>query len=230
MNVTINVTNVNEAPVIASGPTTKNVAENTTSVDSYTATDVDMSDTISWSVESGDSSLFTINNGVLEFQNAPDFENKQDVGTDNIYNVTVRATDNGSLSDTRTVAVTVTNVDEAGTASFTGTLSGGSTLTASVTDPDEGITNKMYRWLREDTSGGTFSEIGATTGRSVTYELVAADVGKHLKVRVNYTDGHGSGKSATSDSRGPIGASNSEPTFSSMTATRTLPENRLPAW
>ena len=49
--------------MIASGPTTKNVAENTTSVDSYTASDVDMSDTISWTVESGDSSLFSINNG-----------------------------------------------------------------------------------------------------------------------------------------------------------------------
>ena len=55
---------------------------------------------------------------------------------------------------------------------------------------------------------------------------MAADVGKYLRVRVNYTDGQGSGKSATSVSRGPIGASNSEPTFNDgSTATRTLPEN-----
>ena len=231
MNVTINVTNVNEAPVIASGPTTKNVAENTTSVDSYTASDVDMSDTISWTVESGDSSLFTINNGVLEFQNAPDFENKQDVGTDNIYNVTVRATDNGSLSDTRTVAVTVTNVDEAGTASFTGTLSGGSTQTASVTDPDGSITSKTYRWQRSDSATSGFSDI-SLNATSSTYLPVAADVTKYLRVKVNYTDGQGSGKSATSVSRGPIGASNSEPTFDDgSTATRTLAENvaRIPA-
>ena len=62
----------------------------------------------------------------------------------------------------------------------------------------------------------------ATNATSVTYVPVAADVTKYLRVRVNYTDGQGSGKSATSDSRGPIGASNSEPTFNDgMTATRT---------
>ena len=182
--VTITVTDVNEPPVIASGPTTKNVAENTTSVDSYTASDVDMSDTISWTVESGDSSHFRIiNNGELEFQNAPDFENKQDDGTDNIYNVTVRATDIGGLFDTRAVAVTVTNVDEDGTASFTGTLSGGSTLTASVTDPDGSITNKMYRWLRSGLSDQRILRTLATNGTSVTYVLVAADVTKYLRVR-----------------------------------------------
>ena len=66
----------------------------------------------------------------------------------------------------------------------------------------------------------------ATNGTSETYVPVAADVGKWLKVRVSYTDGQGSGKSATSVSRGPIGASNSEPTFNDgMTAMRTLPEN-----
>ena len=49
---------------------------------------------------------------------------------------------------------------------------------------------------------------------------------KYLRVKVNYTDGQGSGKSATSVSRGPIGASNSEPTFDDgSTATRTLAEN-----
>ena len=116
-----------------------------------------MSDTISWSVESGDSSLRSTM-VCLSSKTRQTSRTSRTSATDNIYNVTVRATDNGGLSDTRAVAVTVTNVDEDGTASFTGTLSGGETLTASVTDPDGGITNKMYRWLREDTSGGTFSE------------------------------------------------------------------------
>ena len=224
-DVTITVTNVNEAPTITSGPMTKNVAENTMSVGSYTASDVDMPDIISWSVESGDSTHFRITNGELEFQNAPDFEIKQDDNTDNIYNVTVRATDTGGLFVTRTVAVTVTNVDEAGTASFTGTLSGGSTQTASVTDPDGGIGSKSYRWQRGMTSGGSFSNI-TTNATGVNYVPVAADVTKYLRVIVSYADAEGSGKSATSVSRGPIGASNSEPTFNDGTmATRTLPEN-----
>ena len=55
--------------------------------------------------------------------------------------------------------------------------------------------------------------------------LVADDVTKYLKVTVSYRDGQGSGKSATSNATGQIGAGNSAPTFSSATATRTLPEN-----
>ena len=133
-------------------------------------------------------------------------------------------TNGGAVDDSIAVTVTVTNVDEAGTASFTGTLSGGSTLTASVTDPDGDITDKTYRWLRGDTASGDFANF-SPNGTSETYVPVAADVGKWLKVKVSYTDGQGSGKEATSVSRGPIGASNSEPTFSSMTAMRTLPEN-----
>ena len=117
-------------------------------------------------------------------------------------------------------------MDEAGTASFTGTLSGGSTQTASVTDPDGSITStsKSYQWQRGEMATGTFSAI-SPNGTSETYVPVAADVGKYLRVKVSYTDPQGSGKMATSVSRGPIGASNSEPTFSSMTAMRTLPEN-----
>ena len=226
--VTITVTDVNEPPVITSGPTTKNVAENTTSVDSYTATDVDASDTRTWSKETGqDSGLFTINpsNGALRFSTAPNYEAPNQSGsTLNEYVVTVRVTDGGGLFDTRTVTITVTNVDEAGTASFTGTLSGGSTQTASVTDPDGSISSESYQWQRGDTSGGNFPAI--TTNATGVYVPVAADVGKYLRVKVSYTDAEGSGKSATSISRGPIGASNSEPTFDDgMSTMRTLPEN-----
>ena len=107
--------------------------------------------------------------------------------------------------------------------SITGTLLGGSTLTASVSDPDGNVTNASWRWMRGDTDTGTFSNISGATAD--TYDLVEADVGKYLKARVSYTDGDGSGKSATSDPSGPVVASNAEPAFSSATATRTLPEN-----
>ena len=109
-------------------------------------------------------------------------------------------------------------MDEAGTASFTGNLSAG------LTDPDGSISSKSYRWQRSEAANSGFSNI-TTSGTSETYVPVAADVGKYLRVIVSYTDGEGSNKSATSASRGTIGASNSAPTFSSMTAMRTLPEN-----
>ena len=73
-------------------------------------------------------------------------------------------------------------MDEPGTASFSGALLGGSTLTASVTDPDGIIGSLSYRWQRGDTSSGSFSNITAN-GTSETYVPVAADVGKYLKVQ-----------------------------------------------
>ena len=237
-DVTINVTNVNEPPVITTVGSTYvafSVAENTaTSVvlKTYMADDPE-SDTLTWSLSghNADTSDFTITTtGQLKFSNVPNYESPTDNLMDNVYNVTVNVRDTigGSIDASIAVTVTVTNVDEAGTASFTGTLSGGSTLTASVTDPDGSIGSKSYRWQRGETSGGGFSNI-TTNATGMTYVPVAADVTRYLRVKVNYTDGQGSGKSATSDSRGPIGASNSEPTFINGTmATRTLPENSGP--
>ena len=115
-DVTLNLTNVNEEPTITAGPATMDVPENSTPVGNYTASDVDDSDTQTWSVESDDDGdLFEIDedSGALSFINAPNFEDKQDAGGNNVYNVTVKVTDGGDLSATRDVAVTVTNVNEA---------------------------------------------------------------------------------------------------------------------
>ena len=113
--VIIDLTDVNEAPTITGGPTSSSVSENSTSVDTYTASDPDASDTLTWSVEgANDGSFFEVSSGgVLSFRNAPDFEDKQDAGANNVYNVSVTVTDTGGMSATRAVAVTVTNINEA---------------------------------------------------------------------------------------------------------------------
>ena len=114
--VTIDLTNVNETPVITTTATTASVAENSTAVITLAASDVDMPDTQTWSVESGDDgSKFTIDSsGALSFTNAPDFEMPNQSGsTNNTYVVTVKVADSGGLSDTHELTVTVTNVNEA---------------------------------------------------------------------------------------------------------------------
>ena len=80
--VTIDLTNVNETPTITTSATTRNVAENTTAVLTLAASDVDASDTQTWSVPSNnDGGKFTITtSGALSFTNAPDFETPADVG------------------------------------------------------------------------------------------------------------------------------------------------------
>ncbi len=103
----------NTAPVI-SGPTEQSVAENGTAVATYTATDAE-NHTISWSVEGTDADDFTINgSGQLRFSSAPDFEGPADAGGNNVYQVTVKATDTGTppADSTRAVTVTVTDVNE----------------------------------------------------------------------------------------------------------------------
>jgi len=114
----VTVTNANEfAPVITSDGGGSSAAlsrpENQTAV-----TDVDASDgdnqALTYSIAGGpDAASFAIvpATGVLTFAAPPNFEAPTDVGGNNVYDVTVQASD-GSLTDTQTLAVTVTDVVE----------------------------------------------------------------------------------------------------------------------
>ena len=116
--VTINLTNVNEAPEITNLLTASSTAENSSGSILLMASDVDVPDTLTWSVEStDDGDKFQVAGGFLprlSFKDEPDFETPSQSGdTDNEYVVTVKVTDSGGLSDTLTFTVTVTNVNEA---------------------------------------------------------------------------------------------------------------------
>ncbi|HOT13928.1 MAG TPA: Ig-like domain-containing protein [Bacteroidales bacterium] len=121
-NMTINVTAVNDAPTITSSSTVS-VAENTTAVIAVTAYDPDAGDPKTFSISGGaDQALFSINalTGDLSFISGRNYENPTDANTDNIYVVDVRVTDGGGLTNTQSISVTVTNVNEAPTvADFT---------------------------------------------------------------------------------------------------------------
>ena len=114
-NGTVDALSINDAPVIGSngGDVTAavSVAENTAAVTTVQATDAN-SDGVTYSITGGaDAALFQINaaTGALSFKQAPNFEIKADAGHDNVYDVTVSASD-GTLSDTQAIAVTVTDV------------------------------------------------------------------------------------------------------------------------
>lgn len=113
----------NTAPVITSnaGGTTASisVAENTTAVTTVIATDAEVpaTQTLTYSKTGADAGLFSLNTttGVLTFITAPDFETPTDAGANNVYEVTVTATDSFSsaASDSQFLTITVTNVYEA---------------------------------------------------------------------------------------------------------------------
>ena len=109
-DVTVTVTNVDEAPDV-DGEASIEYEENATStVATYTAVDPEGAEIV-WSRSGDDAALFSIEGGELSFRSAPDFEMAADMDGDNVYQVTVEAGD-GTNMDTQDVTVTVTEVDE----------------------------------------------------------------------------------------------------------------------
>jgi len=103
----------NSAPSVTSAGVAS-AAENQTAVQTVTGTDPDAGTTLSYRIFGGDDSAkFVINSstGVLTFVSAPDFESPTDVGANNVYDLIVEVSD-GSLTATKAVAVTVTDVNE----------------------------------------------------------------------------------------------------------------------
>ena len=90
-----------------------------TAVATYSATDPDGSEIVSWTLDGDDAGDFKIEDGVLNFKKSPDYETPKGGGqdatdTDNIYEVTVEATDATKRIGTKEVTVEVTNVEEGG--------------------------------------------------------------------------------------------------------------------
>ena len=118
---TISVDAVNDIPeteIVVSDLAPK---ENTTSLTTFTATDID-GDKLIYSISGGtDKDLFQIDasTGVLSFIAAPDYENPQDVDVDNVYDVEVSATDPSGASVSLSYVITVNNVSEPETISGT---------------------------------------------------------------------------------------------------------------
>ena len=108
LNVTVTVTDVNELPRL-SGPTTIFFGENgTQGVGAFSVVNRPAA-AITWSLTGADAADFGINSaGTLSFASPPNYEDPADAGLNNVYEVTVEASDG---SDTVTLDVTVTVVD-----------------------------------------------------------------------------------------------------------------------
>ena len=145
LTVTITAENVNEAPSVA-GYVALTVREGITDAadmfvyndlplgdnlneHEYIATEPDLRDTIrTWQLEGDDASMFDLSGHneprYLNFKEladypAPDYENPRDENQDNVYEVTIVATDNDLTRGSIDVTVVVDNVDEPGKVVFT---------------------------------------------------------------------------------------------------------------
>ena len=123
LDVVVTVTDQNEGPEI-SGQQSLSFTENQTTeqvLATYTATDPeDPSALITrWSLTGTDAGDFTISeNGQLTFRNVPDHERPADSRRDNVYNLSVRASDGRNYGYLE-VTVTVEDVNEAPTITTT---------------------------------------------------------------------------------------------------------------
>ena len=228
ITVDITVTNVDEAPELT-GMESVRFAEDTvvaTPVTTYMATDDEdgaSNDNVPLTLSGADAGDFNLtddnNNGTYElgFKESPNYEAPADAGTDNVYNITVVATDSDNQTDMMAVTVMVTNVDEDGTVTLS-TLQPrvGTPVTATLTDIDGAVSEVVWMWER-----GTGSNLGSPVtiegADSDTYTPTADDVGDHLRaMATSYTDPQGSGQpavSVVSDNMVEIDDTNKAPEF-----------------
>ena len=145
---------------------------------------------------------------MLTFKNAPDYEEPGDVvGTepstaaavDNMYEVTVQATDSTNKVGMKDVVVEVTNVEEMGTVALSALQPQSATpFTASLTDPDGPTpitTGVTWQWAKASSKTGAYTDI-EEKANSEDYMPVDDDINFYLRATASYTDGEGSDKSA----------------------------------
>ena len=196
ITVTIDVTNVNEAPTFTDGSSTsRSIAENTVSGqnigDAVAATDVDSGTTLAYTLGGTDASSFSIvsTSGQLQTSAALDYE------TTKSYSVTITVSD-GSLTDNITVTINVTNVNEAAPTFTDGSSTSRSVaentasgqnigVAVSATDSDTGDT-LIYSLGGTDVS--SFS-IVSTTGQLQTSASLDYETTTSYSVTINVSDG-----------------------------------------
>ena len=162
-----------------------------------------------WQLEGDDADAFDLSGRFepryLQFKEAPDYENPTDLNNDNVYAVTLVATDTDPLGTGAGIGkvnvwLFVTNVEETGKVVFTAgeTAYLNEMLVAEVQDPDDhggdlgepyqGVHIVNWQWSRAltDAANTEFYEIaGATTNRYTPQDM---DRGYYLRATARYTD------------------------------------------
>ena len=163
--VTINIANSNEAPEFDEGTTTtRNIAENSTAGinigSAFSVTDQDADDTITYTLGGTDTASFSIDGvtGQLKTKAALDYETKSS------YTVTITATDEGSLTDTITVTISVRDLNET-PSNNAPVFTDGETATRSIAENTAAGTN----------IGTAVAATDADAGSTLSYQLSSTD-------------------------------------------------------
>ena len=103
--------------------------------------------------------------------------------------MTVTASDPSKASALIGITISVTNVEEVGTVTFSSEFPRvGRALAATLTDPDGGESGTVWEWYRSTSRFGGWVLIGGANSR--TYSPADADLDHHLRAIARYTDRH----------------------------------------
>jgi len=229
IDVTITVTDVNEPPTLT-GTTTVSIPENSgTTVATYSSDDPEGVTPV-WDLSGDDADEFDILGGVLTFNSEPDHEAATDKDRNNVYLVTVEATD-GNNTVTLNVTVTVTDVNEKPT--FPSTETGqrsieentpsGRPIGAPVaaTDPER---DSLTYTLLSGNDADSF-DINSSTGQILTKDALDSDTKATYNVTVAVHDGKNADGNASTTTDDTIGVAitvtdiNEPPTVTGTTTT-----------
>ena len=243
IDVTIDVTNVNEAaPVFTDGTTaSRSVAENTAAGqnigNAVAATDADTSDTLVYTLSGDDAASFSIvrTSGQLQTKAALDYE------TDSSYEVTVSVSDGNGGNDSIDVTINVTDTDEAG--NDPPTFTEGTSTTRSVAENTAANTNigdavaatdsdsgDILMYTLGGTNAASFS-IVSTSGQLQTKAALDYETDSSYEITVSVSDGNGGSDSidVTINVTDTDEGGNEPPTFTEGTSTtRSVAENTAP--
>ena len=242
VTVTVNVTDVNEAPVFdltgltvdMSGTVLFSVPENTTAVGTITAADPDAADThVDYGDSGTDRALFVTSStgGVITFANAPDFEDPQGGASDdsNEYTFVVNAASGAGdrrMGSTLNVKVTVTDIEAPSAPSAptfgTSTSSGIVVNWREPVNAGPAITDYDVRYREATTPPSAWSDAGHA-GTATTATLTALRAGASYEVQVRATSIEG--MSAWSASGTATIRANTAPAFAATSYGFELAEN-----
>ncbi len=182
--VTVNLTNVNEPPVIAAGQSFS-LPENSpvaTLAGDVIASDPDANKATTFSITGGNTgNAFVIDSSTgsitVNTASAINFE------TNPVFNLVVKATDSGNLTDTKTVTITLTDVNEAPTITAGQTFSlpensaaGFNVGTVVASDPDSTAPNNSK----------TFSISGGNTGNAFNINTITGAISVNSAAAVDF--------------------------------------------
>ena len=206
--IEVTVTDVRESVNLSiTGLVDANVSENqawTSPVPSVTGTPIG---DVTWSKEGTDAADFSINSATGQLSMVDrSFESPADANTDNVYEVTVKATDADGNVATKAITLTILNVQEQVTLTITGLAVTNVPENYAWTSPVPTLTGTPIgevTWSKEGTDAADFS-IDSSTGRlsmvARDYESPEdddADNGYEVTVKATDEDGNMATKAIT---------------------------------